>query len=69
MPETAKPGTPHMLVFRLAIFLLLAAAGISFALFALTSNPRYKRTGLRILLGTLIAAFIFFAILIADRLA
>ena len=56
-----------MAVFRTAILLLLVAAGISFALFALTSNVRYKRTGLRILLGTLIAAFIFFAILIADR--
>ena len=58
-----------MAVFRIVIFLLLAAAGVSFALFALTSNPRYKRAGLRILLGTLIAAFIFFAVLIADQLA
>jgi hypothetical protein len=58
-----------MLVFRIAIFLLLGAAGISFALFALTSNPVYKRTGLRILLGTLASALVFFAILIADRLA
>jgi hypothetical protein len=41
---------------------------VSFALFALTSNARYKRAGLRILIGTLIAALIFFAILIADRL-
>jgi hypothetical protein len=57
-----------MAVFRIAILLLLVAAGISFALFALTSNVRYKRTGLRILLGTLIAAFIFFAILIVDQL-
>lgn len=58
-----------MAIFRIAILLLLVAAGISFALFALTSNPRYKRTGLRILLGTLIAAFIFFAVLIAEQLA
>ncbi len=58
-----------MAVFRIVIFLLLAAAGVSFALFALTSNPRYKRVGLRILLGTLVAAFLFFAVLIADQLA
>jgi len=58
-----------MAFFRIVIFLLLVAAGISFALFALTSNLRYKRAGLRILLGTLIAAFVFFAILIVDQLA
>jgi VIT1/CCC1 family predicted Fe2+/Mn2+ transporter len=58
-----------MAVFRVAILLLLVAAGISFALFALTSNARYKRAGLRILGGTLVAAFVFFAILIADQLA
>jgi hypothetical protein len=57
-----------MAVFRIVFVLLLVAAGISFALFALTSNVRYKRTGLRILGGTLVAAFIFFAILIADQL-
>ncbi|MDP1567545.1 MAG: hypothetical protein Q8L91_14985 [Polaromonas sp.] len=58
-----------MAFFRIAILLLLVAAGISFALFALTSDARYKRTGLWILGGTLVAAFIFFAVLIADRLA
>jgi len=58
-----------MAVFRIAILLLLVAAGISFALFALTSDVRYKRTGLRILAGTLVAAFLFFAILIVDQMA
>lgn len=57
-----------MAFFRILIVMLLVAAGISFALFALTSNVRYKRTGLRILGGALIAAFLFFAILIADEL-
>ena len=47
-----------MLLFRTLVLLLLVAAGISFALFALTSDVRYKRTGLRILIGTLIAAFV-----------
>lgn len=57
-----------MALFRILIVLLLVAAGISFALFAITSNVRYKRTGLRLLGGTLVAAFVFFAILIADEL-
>lgn len=57
-----------MAFFRILVVLLLVAAGISFALFAITSNARYKRTGLRLLGGTLVAAFIFFAILIADEL-
>jgi hypothetical protein len=57
-----------MALFRIIIVLLLVAAGISFALFAITSNVRYKRTGLRLLGGTLVAAFVFFAILIADEL-
>jgi VIT1/CCC1 family predicted Fe2+/Mn2+ transporter len=57
-----------MAFFRILVVLLLVAAGISFALFALTSNVRYKRTGLRILGGALLAAFVFFAILIADEL-
>ena len=57
-----------MAIFRIVIVLLLVAAGISFALFALTSNARYKRAGLRILAGTLVAAFVFFAILIVDQL-
>ncbi|GAB3468454.1 hypothetical protein [Polaromonas eurypsychrophila] len=58
-----------MAIFRIVIVLLLVAAGISFALFALTSNACYKRAGLRILAGTLVAAFVFFAILIVDQLA
>jgi hypothetical protein len=58
-----------MAIFRAAIFLLLFAAGVSFALYAFTSQARYKRVGIRILAGTLVAAFVFFAILIADRLA
>ncbi len=57
-----------MAFFRILVVLLLVAAGISFALFAITSNVRYKRTGLRLLGGTLLAAFVFFAILIADEL-
>ena len=57
-----------MPVFRVAIFLLLFAAGASFALYAITSQVRYKRAGLAILKWTVVAAFVFFAVLIADRL-
>ncbi len=58
-----------MAVFRVAIFLLLFAAGVSFAFYAITSRPRYKHAGLAILKWTFVAAFVFFAVLIADRLA
>jgi hypothetical protein len=57
-----------MLVFRWAILLLLLASGISFAFYATTGEPRYKRFGLVILKWTLVAAFGFFAVLIFERL-
>lgn len=58
-----------MLVFRWAILLLLLAAGVSFAFYAGTGQPRFKRFGLVILKWTLLAAFGFFAVLILERLA
>jgi hypothetical protein len=57
-----------MAIFRVAIFLLLFASAAFFAAYALTSQARYKRVGLALLIWTLVAAFVFFAILIADRL-
>ena len=56
-----------MLLFRWAIFLLLLAAGVSFALYAATGQPRYKRWGLVILKWTMLAAFGFFGVLIFER--
>ena len=56
-----------MLVFRWAIFLLLIAAGVSFAAFIATGQPRYKQWGLVILKWTMLAAFGFFAVLILER--
>lgn len=56
-----------MLLIRWAIFLLLLAAGASFALYAATGRPHYKRWGLLILKWTLLAAFGFFAVLILER--
>lgn len=58
-----------MLIFRWAFMLLLVAAGVCFAFYAGTGQPRYKRWGLVILKWTLLAAFGFFAILILERLA
>ncbi|CAN7628000.1 hypothetical protein LJR290_004771 [Variovorax sp. LjRoot290] len=56
-----------MLLFRWAILLLLLVAGISFAFFAGTGQPKYKRFGWIVLKWTLFAAFGFFAVLIAER--
>jgi hypothetical protein len=56
-----------MLLFRWAILLLLLLAGASFALYAVTAQLRYRRFGWIVLKWTLIAAFGFFAVLIAER--
>jgi hypothetical protein len=56
-----------MLVFRWAIFLLLIGAGVCFAIYAATGQPKYKRWGLVVLKWTLIAAFGFFGVLILEN--
>jgi hypothetical protein len=58
-----------MLLFRWLILLLLLGACVSFAFFAATGDPRFKRYGLLTLKWTLIAAFGFFAVLILERIA
>ena len=58
-----------MLLLRWVVMLLLLAAGVNFAFYAGTGNPRYKRLGLIILKWTLIAAVAFFGILVLERLA
>lgn len=57
-----------MLIFRWAVLLLLLAAGVSFAFFAATGQQRYKRFGLVIIKWTVIAASMFFLVLILERL-
>jgi len=57
-----------MLIFRFAFFFLLLAAGVCFALYIATSKPHYKRWGVTVLIGTVIAALGFFAVLILERL-
>lgn len=58
-----------MLIFRWAILLLLLVAGVCFAFYAGTGEPRFKRWGWTVLKWTLLAAFGFFAILILERVA
>ena len=57
-----------MAAFRVAIIVLLVVAGVSFAFYAFTGQPRYKRLGLVILKWTVIAAAGFFAVLALQRL-
>lgn len=58
-----------MVVFRALILLALLASALSFGLYALTSQIKYRRYGMRVLLWTLGAAFFFFAVLIVQRVA
>lgn len=57
-----------MLIFRWMIPTLFVVAGVLFTLFMVTGDPRYKRIGLRVLITSLVAAFGFFAVLIAINL-
>lgn len=54
---------------RIVLLVLLLAAGVYFIRYMYTGQQHFKHRGLQILKWTLIAAFVFFAILIADRLA
>ena len=58
-----------MLLFRWILMLLLLAAGVSFAFYAGTGQPKYKRFGLVVLKWTLLAAAGFFLVLVLDRLS
>jgi hypothetical protein len=58
-----------MPLVRAVVLLLLVAAGISFALYAATGQPKYKRFGLVVLKWTLLATFAFFLALFVERLA
>jgi hypothetical protein len=57
-----------MLLFRFAIFFLLLAAGVCFALYIATSKPHYKRWGITVVKWTVTAALGFFGVLILERL-
>ncbi|MBI3102890.1 MAG: hypothetical protein HYY98_15270 [Burkholderiales bacterium] len=56
-----------MLLFRWLVMLLLFVAALCFAFYAGTGQVRYKRLGFVVLKWTLIAAGVFFAVLILER--
>jgi hypothetical protein len=56
-----------MLLFRWIVMVLLLAAGVSFAFYAGTGQPKYKKFGLIVLKWTLIAALGFFLVLFVER--
>ena len=56
-----------MLIFRWLALVLLLAAAVSFAFYAGTGQARYKRLGFVVLKWTMIAAGVFFAVLILER--
>jgi len=57
-----------VLLFRWLILLLLLVAGVSFAFYAATGQPRYRRFGWIILKWTILAALGFFAVLFVERM-
>lgn len=57
-----------MLFLRWLLLLLLLGAAVSFLFYAITGQARYKRYGLITLKWTLVAGFVFFAVLIVQRL-
>jgi len=57
-----------MPIFKFVFFFLLLVAGVLFAMYIATSQPRYKRWGVTVLKWTVIAALGFFGVLILERL-
>jgi hypothetical protein len=57
------------MIFRWLIILFLLGAAVSFALFMVTGQQRFKRYGLIILKWTMATAFLFFAVLVLERIA
>jgi hypothetical protein len=55
------------MAFRWLVLALLVAAAVSFALYAITGRPRFRQLGLQIFKWTVLAAFVFFGILIVTR--
>ncbi|UCU95107.1 hypothetical protein [Hydrogenophaga taeniospiralis] len=57
-----------MLLFRWTIFMLLLAAGVSFAFYIGTGQARFRQYGIVILKWTVISALGFFGVLVLERL-
>ena len=58
-----------MLLARAVVLLLLLAGLVCFALYVGTGQARFRVLGVRIVKWTVIAGLVFFAVLIAERLA
>ena len=58
-----------MLLFRWLLLLLLIASGVSFAAYALTNLPYFKRFGILCLKWEVLTGLGFFGILILERIA
>ena len=58
-----------MLMFRWIFLLAMLGAIVSFALYAGTGEPRFRRYGLVTLKWSVIAGLGFFGVLILERLA
>jgi len=58
-----------MLLFRWILLFLLLCAGVSFACFIATGQPHFKQWGWRMLQWAIIAAVLFFSVLILERVA
>lgn len=57
-----------MLLFRwLILLLLLLVAGVAFAYYATTGDPRFKTFAWLLLKWTVLASLGYFAVLIAER--
>ena len=58
-----------MLFLRTVVLLMLGIGVACFAVYAVTGSEQYKRVGIRVVKWTIIAALLFFAVLIAERIA
>ena len=56
------------ILIRWLVLLLLVGVALSFVLYAITGKQKYKTHGVRVLKWTLVAAFVFFGVLIVERL-
>jgi len=56
-----------MMVVRILIFLLLGASALSFLLYLITGQPKYRRWGFAIFKWTLLAIAVFFGVLFVSQ--
>ena len=62
------PGSAAMLLMRWLVLMCLLLSGVAFVFYMGTGQRRYLRLGWVVLKWTLVAAALFFAVLIIERL-